>query len=204
MNRWMRHVTGALALALVLAAAPLHSEPAGRLLSARPRPGIITGQVGARRYRCDRCRAPRSTSSARRSAPSPTPKAGSRSPTCQPGPRTIRFQSVGYGTTDKGRDVEPVLPSTVNFQVREQAIAIDKVVITALGHRARREEPRLRRAERARRRSRAQSGGHVPRRASLGRQRVRRSRSRAVSRADPHGSSFAARARFAAMASRCT
>jgi TonB-linked SusC/RagA family outer membrane protein len=49
------------------------------------------------------------------------------------GPRAVRFQLVGYGSMEKPVNVQAGGSIAVAFEVREQVIAIDQVVVTALG-----------------------------------------------------------------------
>jgi TonB-linked SusC/RagA family outer membrane protein len=54
-------------------------------------------------------------------------------PGVPPGNQVIRFQSVGYGTTEQPVNVVLGDTASITFEVREQVIEIDQVVVTALG-----------------------------------------------------------------------
>ena len=50
-----------------------------------------------------------------------------------PGAHVVRFQVIGYGTMDRAVTVPITGAAEVNFEVQQQAIALDQVVVTALG-----------------------------------------------------------------------
>ena len=50
-----------------------------------------------------------------------------------PGARTVRVQAMGYTTDDRAITVTAAATATVDFEVREQAVAIAPMVVTALG-----------------------------------------------------------------------
>jgi TonB-linked SusC/RagA family outer membrane protein len=132
MNRWMRDVGSALALVVGLtsSAHAQQQQPSGiggvitgRVVHAVTQKPVVAGQVylvgaqvGAITNAQGQFTIPWGVSTG-----------------VQPGMRTLRFQSVGYGTIDKVVNLEPSGALSVDFQVREEAIAIDKVVVTALG-----------------------------------------------------------------------
>ena len=135
MTGWMRHVRGALALALVTASS-LAAQQAQQTGAPPPRrtanAGTVEGQVtlagsqkplaGAQVFVVG-AQLGAITNSDGRYAISGIPA----------GPRTVRFQSVGYGNLERQVVVDASITATVNFEVREQAIAIDEIVVTAMG-----------------------------------------------------------------------
>ena len=135
MNRWMRHVGGALALTLGVTGSAHAQQPGqqqqqgtagvitGRVLHAATQRPVVAGQVylvGAQVGGIT-------------NAQGEFTIAWGTSGGVQPGIRRLRFQSVGYGTMDKLVNLEPSGSLSVDFLVTEEAIAIDKVVVTALG-----------------------------------------------------------------------
>jgi TonB-linked SusC/RagA family outer membrane protein len=123
---WMRHVPGAIALTFCATVSGAAQQPA-----ATPS-GIITGRVV-------HAGTQRPVVSAHvyilgAQVGSQTNAEGRYSITGIPaGARTLRFESVGYGTAERPVNVVVGTPLEVNFEVQEQAIAIDRVVATALG-----------------------------------------------------------------------
>lgn len=132
MNRWMFCVPHALVLVL-LAGGSLNAQQAGAGQEQQTvRAGIITGRVieaGTRRP----------LNSAQVYVPGAqvgtlTNEDGRYTITGVPaGPRLVRVESIGYGTTERAVTVVAESEVEIDFEVRQQVIAMDQVVATALG-----------------------------------------------------------------------